>query len=202
MSYPDWERFWKNAIALLQGAVLRWGTEENLRAAGFWAEIWIHDLPNMKLSLPLQMFCSALLQRKGIATCRATDGELLSGHVRKKAAQTQVSLSRPRLHTPLPFLHISNPGCLREDMSAVSFPQSFLCFILLTSLASCTRLLCILTSLLSCLPPLFSQQSLKQVSGLRPVSGLLTLCPLSVITHNFSIDKINIDCLRKKDYNY
>jgi hypothetical protein len=32
---------------------------------------------------------------------------------------------------------------------------------------------------------------LKQVSGLRHVSGLLTTCPFSVITQNFSIDNIN-----------
>jgi hypothetical protein len=102
------------------------------------------------------MFCSALLQRKG------THCHLLSHRwggaavwARSQESCTNASLSplfRPRLHIPLPFLHISNPGCLREDLlSDISFPQSFLCFILLTSLVSCTRLLSILTSLLSSL---------------------------------------------------
>jgi hypothetical protein len=42
---------------------------------------------------------------------------------------------------------------------------------------------------------------LKQVSGLRPVSRWLMLHSLSVISQNFSIDKINIDFLLKEGCN-
>jgi hypothetical protein len=51
-----------------------------------------------------------------------------------------------------------------------------------------------------CSPPP-PQQSLKQVSGLRPVSRWLPLHSLSVTPQNFSIDKTHIDFLLEEDCN-